>query len=209
MCAMDDLIGQAIGALESSGLMERTLVLFVSDNGVSYPGNKSTLYDRGVGSPCILWDPRTDARGDDMSLVSSIDYAPTLLAAAGLSDPQLAGIPLGQGQRDAVFAEMFWHKDEVGMRAVRTQRWKYIVNTSLEPVGAGEVSEDWEEALEDRPWAAPRTPFELYDLDEDPHEQTNLVAQEPDLVKMLHGRLVEHAEETDDAGSLPPLPMDE
>lgn len=208
VCAMDDLIGGVLALLDRHSLRNQTLIMFVSDNGVSYPGNKTMLYDRGIGSPCILWDPRTGATGTQSGLVSSIDYAPTLLEAAGLYDPSLAGVPLTLPlpRRDAVFAEMFWHASEIGIRSIRTRRWKFIANTSVEPIGSGEVSDLWEQELEYRPWAEERVPFELYDLEVDPHEQTNLFDAEPDVAAELYARLLEHTQTTGDTRSLPPLP---
>lgn len=206
-CAMDALIGQTLRLLERLSLRQRTVVLFVSDNGVSIPNNKMTLYDRGTGSPCLFSDPRDDFVGVDTSLVSSIDYAPTLLDAAGIGVRGLDGQRLGAISRDAVFSEMFMHRNEVGMRAVRTADWKLIANVSTEPIGAGEVTEPWELELEHRPWANARPQFELYDLQADPHEQANVLDQHPDAAQVLYARLAEHHANTGDPVPLPPLPV--
>ena len=204
-CSMDAMIGTVLEQLRSQGLLDTTMVLFVSDNGVSVPNNKSTLYDRGTGSPCILHDPRV--RGGEVTdtIVSSIDYAATMLDAAGLDASHLPGIPLGLRSTRYVFSEMHWHASRLGMRAVRSARWKFIANLSTDPVGSGEVSEDWEERLDRRPWREERETFELYDLDADPHEQHNVVYEEPLAAAELHDALDGHVRRVADEERLPPL----
>lgn len=204
-CAMDALIGQTLAVLDRLQLRQRTAILFVSDNGVSVPNNKMTLYDRGTGSPCLFADPRDTFVGIDDALVSSIDYAPTLLDVAGIGVRGLEGQRLGSISRDAVFSEMFLHRNDVGMRAVRMDQWKLIANVSTAPIGSGEVSEPWEQELEHRPWAQTRATYELYDLQGDPHERANVLAQHPQAARILHARLAEHHAHTGDAVALPPL----
>jgi len=207
-CVMDDLIGQVLTIVDRLELRDETLVMFVSDNGVSMPGNKQTLYDRGIGSPCLVRDPRHPSPAVSTTLVSSIDIAPTVLDAAGVPHDMLPGLPIRalDGSRDAVFAEMFWHRYEVGTRAIRTERWKYIINTSLEPMGTGEVSSDWVETLAEQPWSEPRVPLELYDLDADPHERTNVVGDYPEEAAVLHERLLAHMDEVGDTTPVPDGP---
>ena len=205
-CAMDALIGQVLDLLDRFGLRERTLVLFVSDNGISMPHNKTTLYDRGTGSPCLYSDPRDGFVGLDDSLVSSIDYATTILEAAGVDVEGLPGALLSAvPQRDGIYSEMFSHASEIGMRAVRTDDWKFIINTSKEPIGTGEVNETWEQELEYRPWMEPRQEFELYEVSADPQEQANIYRDKPEIAEELYALLLAHAETTGDTTQLPPL----
>ena len=85
---MDGMIGRVLDRLDTLGISERTLVLFVSDNGPPFPGNKMTLYDRGIGTPLLVrWPGRVPAGLTVESLVSSIDVMPTLLEACGLPVP--------------------------------------------------------------------------------------------------------------------------
>ena len=64
---MDMMIGQVLDKLDELGLTENTLVCFVSDNGPPYPGNKMTLYDRGIGTPLIMRQPATISRPEGAS----------------------------------------------------------------------------------------------------------------------------------------------
>ena len=205
-CVMDALVGETLAILDRLGLRERTVILFVSDNGISMPNNKTTVYDRGIGSPCLYSDPRDGFAGIDQSLVSSIDYATTILDAAGIKVEGLPGALLSAiPERQGVFSQMYWHAVEVGMRAVRTANWKFIINTNTEPIGPGETNEDWERELEHRPWMQTRDDFELYELSTDPQEQTNLYKDEPEVVAELYEMLLAHAEETGDATVYPAL----
>lgn len=186
---MDRMIGEVLDTLDDFGLAENTLVLFLSDNGPPFPGNKMTLYDRGMGTPLLVRWPAAAGPGMLISdLVSSVDIMPTLLEAAGLPLPgDLQGksfLPLlrdtGSGVfRDAVFAEMTYHVGYLPTRAVRTRQWKYIRNYSDNPVGLDQCEEmEWAQKVaqqSDQPWTRPRIPEELYLLEEDPQEQNNLI----------------------------------
>ena len=205
-CVMDALIGETIAIIDQLGIRDRTMILFVSDNGIALPNNKTTLYDRGTGSPCLYSDPRDGFVGVDQSLVSSIDYATTILDAAGI---KVEGLPGGRlsaiPEREGVYSEMFWHAAEVGMRAIRNDDWKFIINTNTDPIGPGDTNEDWERELDYRPWMYPRDTFELYDLAADPQEQNNLYKDEPEVVAELYDLLLAHAEETGDPTVYPAL----
>ncbi len=211
---MDEMIGRTLDALDEAGLTERTLICFVSDNGPPYPGNKMTLYDRGIAVPLIFrWPGKIAAGAVSDALVSTIDIMPTLLKAAGADVPgSVQGkslLPLFRNEtegefRDAIFAEMTYHVKYLPMRAARTRRWKYIRNYSNDPVGLDQCSEmQWAQELcqlPNQPWLRPRVPEELYDLLNDPHEQLNLAADsshEQEL-RMMQALLDEHMRKTDD-----------
>lgn len=209
---MDALIGDVLRAVDDLGLAEDTLVVFVSDNGPAFSGCKLTLYDRGLGTPLMVRWPRAIAPARTDALVSSVDLAPTLLDLAGL--PPLPGAQgrswrslLGLGgsdtERDAVFAEMEQHSGPVPARSVRTDRYKYIVNLSAQPWGMGEGDGAWREevaALPDQHFDEPRPTEELFDLEADPLERTNLVVDVAmaTVLADLRGRLRAHLEATAD-----------
>jgi len=211
---MDRMIGEVLAKLEELRLSESTLVCFVSDNGPPFPGNKMTLYDRGIGTPLVLrWPERIPAGTENDTLVSTIDLMPTLLEAAGCAvPPDVQGesvLPLARGDgdgppREAVFAEMTYHVHYLPMRAIRTRKWKYIRNYSDDAVGLDQCAHmEWAQRLCELPnqgWIRPRVPEELYDLENDPNEQVNLVADpafEPALEQMRR-RLDAHMAETRD-----------
>jgi len=86
---MDSIVGDVLEALDELDLAERTLVVFVSDNGPHYPGMISTLYDRGCATPLLLrWPERLPAGRRVRALVSSLDLMPTMLEAAGIAVPE-------------------------------------------------------------------------------------------------------------------------
>lgn len=186
---MDALIGEVLEEIRRLGLEERTIVVFVSDNGAPYPGNKMTLYDRGIGTPMLFKYPPVVTGGMRVGdLVSTVDIMPTLLELSGARPCEgvdgLSFAELLQGEhshRAHVFGEMNYHIKHVPMRAIRTDRWKYIENLSGDAIGLDDLEEtSWAQDLVrlwDRPWTRKRPRRELYDLAADPQEQHNLAAE--------------------------------
>ncbi len=198
---MDQLVGEILQALDELRLAENTLVIFVSDNGAPYPGNKMTLYDRGIGTPLLMrWPQRLAPKRVLDQHVTTLDIMPTILEASGIAVPgDLQGRSLlgvlqdGSGPEGdrAIFGEMTHHVHYLPTRAVRTRRWKYIRNFSDIAAGLDQnARDDWAHRLcelSNQPWKRARAKEELYDLEGDPHEQTNLVGDEehePRLEKM-------------------------
>jgi len=183
---MDALIGEVLDEIQNLGLEEQTIVVFVSDNGAPYPGNKMTLYDRGIGTPLLFKYPPLVAGGVRFSdLVSTIDIVPTLLELSGASvRKEIEGrsfVKLLEGQgshRAQVFGEMNYHVKHVPMKAIRTNQWKYIVNLNQNAIGLDDLeATSWAQKLiklNDQPWARKRPERELYDLTQDPQEKNNL-----------------------------------
>jgi arylsulfatase A-like enzyme len=211
---MDARIGEVLGTLDRLGLVENTIVLFVSDNGPPFPGSKMTVYDRGIATPLIVrWPARVPAGGVRTALVSTIDILPTILEATGREVPEwVQGRSffslLAQGapdtHRDAIFAEMTHHVDYIPTRAVRTERFKYIRNYSDIAIGLDQLHHmAWAHrlcALPDQPWTRPRPREELYDLSVDPGEQRSLV-DDPNhrpILDELRERLDAHMKQTAD-----------
>ncbi len=211
---MDRLVGEVLDALDALGLAERTLVVFLSDNGPHYPGMISTLYDRGIATPLLLrWPERLPAGLVVDDLVSSLDLLPTILEAARFAGPETAQgmslLPrLRTGAeplpRDTVFAEQTRHVLYIPCRALRTKRWKYIRNWSDVAFGLDQSAhDDWAHRLCElpgQPWKRPRPEEELYDLANDPAEQHNRAADpaHAEMLAALRARLRVHMETTDD-----------
>src|SRR5437763_9352856 len=89
--AMDRQIGRVLHALETNGLMENTIVIFTSDNGGErfadtwpFTGKKTELLEGGLRIPAVISRPARIPRGrtTDQAAIS-MDWVPTLLAAAG------------------------------------------------------------------------------------------------------------------------------
>lgn len=210
---MDDLIGQLLDGLDQLGLAEDTLIAFVSDNGPAFPGCKTTVYDRGLGTPLIFRWPRGLASARHDELLSSVDVAPTLLdllgqqgldAAEGRSiAPLLLGDPAWTPATE-IFAEMERHGgDGKPARSVRTDRYKLIRNLTEDPWGSGAGDDAWKDPLAEEPdqtWDEPRPPLELFDLDSDPLERNNLAdtPEHADLQADLLARLEDWMTRTND-----------
>lgn len=198
---MDSVIGAWMAELSRRQLDEQTLVIFLSDNGMPFPRAKGTLYDAGIQTPLILRWPGQIAPGRTYEgLLSLLDLTPTVLRLAGapvlpamssyhwldvMTQPQAPG-------RDYIFAERNWHDCDEHMRALRSSRYKLIVNayTSLPhgtPADIGE-SPSWFSlragqaagslnAQQAAIFQVPRPRVELYDLLTDPGEFHNLSGQ--------------------------------
>jgi len=132
---VDDCVGIVLNGLEESGLADKTLVLFTTDHGISFPGMKCHLYDAGIGVALLMKIPGTSYRGRTVdALVSHLDIYPTLCDLAGIERPEwLEGssiMPLLTGEqaniRDEIFAEVTYHAAYEPMRCIRTTRYKYI-----------------------------------------------------------------------------------
>jgi arylsulfatase A-like enzyme len=182
--ALDDGVGRVLAKLREAGVDERTLVVFVSDNGAAeyidadgrrnapFTGHKRNLYEGGIRLPFILRWPQRIAGGQTYSQpVSTLDLMPTLLAAAGPPATQaqthaLDGVdlvPFLAGERKGAPHEaLFWRTG--GNAAVRQDDWKLLVARD-EKTGKEIVR--------------------LYDVSRDPGETKDLSAKKPSLVAEL------------------------
>ena len=156
---LDWQVGQLMAVLDETGQADDTLVIFVSEQGSSFPyGGKWSVYDNGIRAASIArWPGRIAAGTTSAALMSYVDIPATFLAAAGI-DP--AGVDTGcpdasgsramdgrsfldvlTGQRksfrDVVFAQhttvgINGYREPYPMRAVRDARFKYIRNLAPE-----------------------------------------------------------------------------
>ena len=82
---VDQGIGRLVQILKDTGHWDDTLFVFLSDNGVPFPGAKTTVYDAGLNLPCLVRNPAAESRGvRSKALVSWVDIAPTVLEFAGV-----------------------------------------------------------------------------------------------------------------------------
>ncbi|MEX0929012.1 MAG: sulfatase [Balneolales bacterium] len=195
---MDQYIGRVMETLERQGVSDNTMILFISDNGRPFPGDKTTLYDRGIKTPWFVkWPDRIPAGTQTHSLVSSVDIAPTFLSLAGLEpgdhfvgndfSPVLSNVQTEI--RTYVYGQAHWHDHEDYMRSVRDARFNYIRNffndLPATPPADALTSPTFSEMLRLKTegrlneyqvaaFTQPRPEEELYDLENDPHELHNL-----------------------------------
>jgi choline-sulfatase len=175
MCDLiDDQVGRMLDALERTGQLEDTLVVFMSDHGEMLGDHGLYLkgphfYEPAVRVPLIVSRPGTIAPGRRSgALVELVDLAPTLLEAAGLPPhsgmqgrslwPMLTGAASPERHREDVYCEYYgampWHKDPAAHATmVRTESHKLVAYHTVRTGGAS---------------------GELYDLEQDPNETSNL-----------------------------------
>lgn len=186
--SVDAQVGKLMKKLEDRGMLDNTIIIYTSDNG-RFQGShglydKALLYEESIKQPLIVFDGRKAAaerKRREAAPISSTDIAPTILSLAGVAIPDMMqgtdfSKVLDQTQdmsqwQDAVYIEDRFlnamirktpeqNDAEVAAgrsyraRGVRTAKWKYFVYHEQNPV------------IE-----------ELYDLENDPQEQNNLINQ--------------------------------
>jgi len=184
---VDEHFGRILDELEATGLDGNTLVIFTTDHGVAMPRAKCTVYDPGIEVAFILrfagrdgWD-RGVVREE---LVSNVDYLPTILDRLGIEVPENVHgrslAPLLDGreyeERDAIFAELTYHGYYDPIRIVRTKTHKLVVNFSTAP-GFMDSSQAWRPPSDTVANRGIHPYVELYDLEADPNETTNLLGR--------------------------------
>ena len=86
---MDTGIGSVIENLKKSGRYDETLIIYISDNGIPFPGAKTTIYDSGVHLPMIINSPTiTKPGGVNNAMISFIDLLPTILDWTNTEGPE-------------------------------------------------------------------------------------------------------------------------
>jgi len=221
--AVDDAVGAIRAALAETGLERDTLVIFTTDHGLAMPRAKGMCYDPGLKTVLIMRLPGRFEGGRRIgSLLTNCDFLPTLLEFVGA--PRAEGIDgrsflalLDGGEyepRESTFAEMTWHDKYNPMRAIRTERWKYVRNFGERPLVY--LPLDTYQGLAGREmrgeyYGSLRSEEELYDLQADPLEMSNLAGDpaHAGTLAELRGRVEAWMEETDDVllhGDVPPTP---
>jgi arylsulfatase A-like enzyme len=138
--AMDRQIGRVLQTLDANGLTENTIVVFTSDNGGErfadtwpFTGRKTELLEGGLRIPAIVSWPARIPRGRTTDQVGiSMDWMPTLLAAAGVaSDPAVPTdgtnlLPVLTQNAAPVERKLFWRYKANAQRAARVGNYKYL-----------------------------------------------------------------------------------
>jgi N-acetylglucosamine-6-sulfatase len=170
LLGVDESLGRLVAVLDSLGRLNNTIVVLTSDHGYFYGEHgldqeRRLAYEETARIPLIIRFPAVARAGaTPAALVQTIDFAPTLLAMAGVADtvPRqgLSLVPLLNGTatpwRHSVFLEyysdiVFPRMLTMGYDAVRTERYTYIVYRDLKDMD------------------------ELYDLQQDPFQMNNLI----------------------------------
>jgi len=223
----DKQVGQIVDRLAREGLLESTVIFFMTDHGISHARGKQFLYDEGIHVPLVVRGPGIAAGLVRDDLVEHIDLVATSLAIAGISAPDGLQsrnvLAADYVPRTAVFSARDRCDETVDhIRSVRTERFKYIRNflperPHLQPNrykdGKPIVQRlrelhqlDQLEPLSEALLFAPtRPPEELYDLDADAQEIKNLANDPAYAVTLteMRGRLNVWMDETGDLGREP------
>jgi len=210
---LDACVGRVLKELRDLGLEQDTLVIFTTDHGLPFPRAKGSLYDPGLEIAFIVRYPARQwtAGRVQRDMLSNVDVVPTLLDLLAVPvPPHVQGhsfLPLLDGEahspRTEVFSEITFHDYYDPRRAVRTEKFKLIVNFSAAPAFMN-TSQSWRPRIDIEnpkfPMLAYHPLTELYDLTVDPLEHENL-ADRPDYREVhesLLARLFEWMSETRD-----------
>ncbi|MEO1614644.1 MAG: sulfatase [Planctomycetota bacterium] len=196
----DSQVGEAMELIERHSLTDNTLLVVVSEQGNSLPFAKWTCYDNGLQSGCLVrWPGKIEPGSVNPAMIEYVDFLPTFIEAAGgkpsktLDGTSLLPVFAGrQTHKSHVFGEMTTRginngSDYYGIRSVRSEQYKYIVNFTPEVTFQNACTN----SKEFRSWIAEaqsgnadarqlidryqnRPGIELYDVVDDPFEMKNL-----------------------------------
>ncbi|OHD74472.1 MAG: hypothetical protein A2177_12830 [Spirochaetes bacterium RBG_13_68_11] len=212
---LDRQFGRLLDALDETGLSDRTIVLFTTDHGASFLHGKASVYDGGVKVALQMRAPGLLPAGRRVgALTAHIDVLPTLFdllelpLPAGIEGQSFAAQARGEeGGRRFVFGEKNYTNYYDPARWVRTSRFKYIRKGLCTNVFDFVIPElelqraDFRRLRSVWDFYSPRRHTEeLYDLETDPGERRNLIADASRSAQLaeLRAALDRHLEATDD-----------
>jgi arylsulfatase A-like enzyme len=207
---LDDQVGRVVAALEQRGLTDNTLILFSSDNGGlpgvggaangKLRGQKGTLNEGGTRVCAFAnWPGHIKPGTVVTEPLHIVDWFPTLVNLAGGSLQQQHPLD-GRDLWPVITAgKPSPHEDILinampNSGAIRMGGWELVVNGHI-------TANDLENATAPKAGAKKDADsvVELFNLTEDPYEQNNLAAQNPERVRQLRARL-----EAYQAAAVPP-----
>ena len=187
---IDWSMGKILKTLKSEGLDENTLVLFTSDNGSAREkqgsnrplrGRKGRTDEGGMRVPCVVrWPGHIPAGASSSEIASTIDLLPTFASLAGAKVPTdriidgkniwpiLSGEPAAESPHKAFY---YYQMDQ--LQAVRSGDWKLFVAMDSKKCNWGKPEGETEQ--------------KLFNLAKDIHEDHNVAAANPEVVKRLEG----------------------
>lgn len=136
---MDENIGKVLDALEETGLANNSIVIFTNDNGGErfsdnwpFTGIKGELLEGGIRVPLLIrWPGQIAPDSQSEQVMTSMDFLPTLVAAAGGQVPaeSIDGmnlLPQLTGRGAETERTLFWRYKASDQAAVRQGEWKYL-----------------------------------------------------------------------------------
>ena len=198
---VDWSVGEVLNALRTQGLAEKTLVLFVSDNGgtsraVNRPlrGHKGSTWEGGVRVPAIAWWPgRVPAGTSSDAICGMFDILPTFAGLTGAPIPadrtldgaDVRSILMGDAGAPGPHPVFYYYRG-LNLEAVREGEWKLMLPTAANAGGKAKAREESESKAR------------LFNLKTDIGENTDVAAQHPEIIARLE-RLI--AKANDDLGA--------
>ncbi|MDA2931359.1 sulfatase, partial [Acidobacteria bacterium AH-259-O06] len=86
---VDQGLGRLVEILQDAGVYDDTLIIYISDHGIAFPGAKTTAYEPGLRSPCIVRNPYIERRAvKSRAMINWADLTPTILDFAGVKQPR-------------------------------------------------------------------------------------------------------------------------
>jgi len=185
---VDASTGAILKALKDTGIDEKTLVIFTSDNGSNaqnggsnkpLKGSKGTTHEGGMRVPCVMrWPGKIPTGKTCRELVSTLDFLPTFAALAEGQISKNRKID-GHDVRNLIFGKLgaksprkaFFYYHTTQLQAVRSGKWKLVLPQAEKLTGWSGKEKD--------------SPLQLFDVSTDLGEQTNLAEAHPDVVKRL------------------------
>ncbi len=173
--SLDYNLGRIRNEIEKLGLADNTVIFYTSDHGSHFKTRnkeyKRSCHEASIRIPLIVCGPGFNGGKIVKDLVSLIDVPPTLLACAGIKKPDVMD---GNSLQRLIEGDNAEWPEEISVqisesqvgRAIRTSKWKYAVVAPGKDGRYYFCSDVYEEKF-------------LYNLENDPHEQNNLI-NEPD-----------------------------
>ncbi|MDF1849969.1 MAG: sulfatase-like hydrolase/transferase [Verrucomicrobiales bacterium] len=200
----DRAIGRLFDHLVKSGQMENTLIIYASDNG-SYladrcgdlRGTKGTNWDGGIRVPGIFaWPSKIMPGVVSQEAAGLVDVLPTVCDLLGLDKPEgahldgssLAAHLLGDSKKVKRHQPLFWHLQKARpIVAMRDGRYSLVADPDYELSKDNMFNEAWIPAIKTGGY----TNYQLFDLEKDPNQTTNLAEEKPELLNRMKKQLLE------------------
>ena len=226
---MDRQVGKLVNQLKEEDLYDDSYIFFYSDHGGPFPRHKRAIYETGTKVPFFVKLPKgRKEKIDTNEFLSFIDFAPTVLSIAGIEVPSFLqgkaflGKYKDESKREYLFtASDRFDENPDRIRAVRDDKFKYIRNYFPENSHALNVAYRRQMVLmrhltslnlkgklskeHDLWFRVPKLREELYDLENDPFELSNL-SNKPEYLDQLNSlsKVMDNwIEEIDDLGRIP------
>ncbi|WP_430816514.1 sulfatase-like hydrolase/transferase [Carboxylicivirga sp. RSCT41] len=194
--SLDDSVGELMQALTELGVDDNTIIIFTSDNGhyrvkdnnifaLPYKGNKGDVWEGGIRVPYIFkWPEHINGSTSSDSPIVHVDLLPTLADMLDLKMDKshvmdgisLKKVLLDKGTVSRDIPLVWFYTNYSGFNSKTKQFQSKWVNV---------IQHQHYKLIEDVETAA----FELYDLQRDPVEQSNIISEKPELAQKLMDKL--------------------